>query len=226
MSLSPNWWESKDPVARFKWACAVDSLESYAIGMLYDETSGLRLEDKTGDSYGPTLLMTALYKRRQLLGQHLIQLGADVDATNWLDMTPLCFASVFGFLGCSEMLVRRGANVNHVPKWLGGTLLGGVAGETALHGAARGGHRNIVIHLAESGADVNSHEYRIPPAVFLAAANDHREIVRYLADHGADLSLTTFCGLSLVDYVVESGRGTWPPRQTEQTVALIEELSR
>ena len=60
---------------------------------------------------------------------------------------------------------------------------------SALAHAARGGHRQVVELLLESGADIEGGQGLSPLAC--AAFNGHDEIVRLLVDHGADIEADT-----------------------------------
>lgn len=66
--------------------------------------------------------------------QLLLDRGADVDAPNWDQATPLYVASADGKLGVEEMLLKQGADVNSRNKW----------SWSPLHVAAREGYCTVV----------------------------------------------------------------------------------
>lgn len=119
----------------------------------------------------------------------LLQKGLDVDATDILGVTPLCYAARNGNEGIARVLLARGASIE----------VNGVA--SALAAAAEGGLGALVRDLVEvHGANVDgivddprdSTNYTPCTALWLAASNGHLAIVRYLADHGADINAVAF----------------------------------
>ena len=69
----------------------------------------------------------------------------------------------------------------------------GVAGWTALHGAAKGGHAEIVQHLLNQGAEVDSiKEEYAATALMEAAVHNHTKVVKMLLRAGAEHSHKTY----------------------------------
>ena len=75
----------------------------------------------------------------------LLEQGADVNATNWLGLTPLFLAAWRGHVEVCRLLLERGANVHAVTR----------NNDTPLHDAARNGQADVCRLLIERGADVH-----------------------------------------------------------------------
>jgi hypothetical protein len=94
-------------------------------------------------------------------------------------ITPICYASYFGFYSLVEDLITR------CPEDV--KAMGGILG-TPLHAAAFGGHVEVVLLLLKHvPVDIRSTEQHRTPLHF-AAAQGHVEISRYLLNHGADVN--------------------------------------
>ena len=82
-------------------------------------------------------------------------------------------------------------------------------GWTALHGAARKGHRDIVRYLVEHGADVEATVRGGPggaTALHLSAFYGHLELVKYLVARGANLAARErLSGGTVLYYAVSGG---------------------
>jgi len=224
-----EWWKTRSPIMRFSWACCIDGREDYAIGMLYDDCSGIRPTDRTIDPRCPTLLFEALTHRRERLTKALIELGAEVNIECFVHYTPLGYAVLKKMVSAAEMLVHRGANVRHVPSPIPGFIWQASAGRTPLHDAVNEGHIEMARLLVDHGADVNSHEYGMCPPMHLAAVHNYRDIMRYLAENGADFSIRYYGECALVAHLCERSN----PRSCHydhnlqvETIGLAAELSR
>ncbi|MDR0590302.1 MAG: ankyrin repeat domain-containing protein [Puniceicoccales bacterium] len=83
-------------------------------------------------------------------------------------------------------------------------------GKTALHYAAKNGHKNVVQFLLDNGADVNAgakgglNEGRT--ALHYAAENGHKKVVRFLLDNGADEKIKDGQGKTALHYAAEGGQ--------------------
>jgi len=69
----------------------------------------------------------------------LIAAGADVNAQNKWEETPLSKVASYGHLNCLELLIRNGADIDCVDIWL----------ETPLYKSAAKGHAECVRALLE-----------------------------------------------------------------------------
>ena len=106
-------------------------------------------------------------------GQCLLDLGADINARNDGDWTPLFHAVFHGHTEFAQMLLERGAAIE----------ARSVFRSTALHAAVRGGKVQAVRFLLEHGADVNARDNRgWTPSRWKST----EEIVKLLAEHGAE----------------------------------------
>jgi ankyrin repeat protein len=114
-----------------------------------------------------------------ILSRWLMNGCVKTDLENLNKDSLLYIASGNGQTGAVTVLVKAGADVNH---------LNGNRG-TALQIAAAGGFRSIVEVLLEHGADVNLVAGRYGTALQAAAIHSVETIARLLIDRGADLNL-------------------------------------
>ncbi|MBA8758695.1 hypothetical protein HCR18_06845 [Wolbachia pipientis] len=109
----------------------------------------------------------------------LISEGADVNAVDAHNNTPLHWATVYDNKQVVEALLDKGANVNAE----------GSNEQTPLHIAATHGHKEIVDALLEvEGIDVNAKDQGGKTPLHRAAENSHAEIVKDLLDKGANVN--------------------------------------
>jgi len=93
-----------------------------------------------------SIMMSGKVQRGDLeVGQRLLDCGADVNAQDYEDWTPLYLAACIGRLDFAQMLLEHGAAIN-APTY---------DGETPLHRASKNGHVDVVRLLLEHGADPN-----------------------------------------------------------------------
>jgi len=106
------------------------------------------------------------------IGQRLLDCGADVNAQDAEDWTPLYLAAWNGRLDFAQMLLERGAAINALT----------CDGETPLYRASENGHVDVVRLLLEHGADPNISDSHgeTPPDVA-----SRPEIVQILFDYMA-----------------------------------------
>jgi len=131
-----------------------------------------------------------------------------IDCTDAQGYSALSIAAVRGHTEICEILLRRGANVDHVMSL--GTPLFLAAGnghalavdlliqhgadvcrnnirrETALHRAATFGHYGICMVLIQNGANVNARDDDKGMPIHYAAGNRHLRVVRLLTESGTD----------------------------------------
>ena len=106
------------------------------------------------------------------IGHRLLDCGADVNARNDEDWTPLHLAAENGRVDFVQMLLEHGAAINAPAD----------GGETPLHWASKKGQVDVVRLLLEHGADPNIPDRDGETPSDLAS---RREIVQLLFDYGA-----------------------------------------
>ena len=122
---------------------------------------------------GSTALHWAAYGGQYDVVKYLVEHGADVNAKDNNDMTPLMDAAQEGHLEVVKYLVEHGADVNakHGEDW------------TALTSAARKGHLDVVKYLAEHGAEVTDRDWE------QAVGSGNLDLVRYFVEEqGANVN--------------------------------------
>lgn len=118
-------------------------------------------------------LLEAAEKGQAKRVQRLLSQGADVNAKNKWNITPLMSASKNGYLGIVRELVTRKAVIEDYK------------GNSALVWAAWAGHLDVVKLLLEYGADVKALDENGNTALFDAARRGHPEVVKVLLEHGS-----------------------------------------
>ena len=99
--------------------------------------------------------------------------GANVNARNLHNMTPLHNASECGGLNIIKLLLNNGADVNAQ----------GWHGKTPLHLASVKGSFGVSRLLVKHGADINAEddEHNTPLSIALGLGNRHRALARFLS---------------------------------------------
>ena len=137
------------------------------------------------DGEGWTPLLSACRLRNVELVQTLLDLGADVNRRNYVNLKsgegnnfPLWFAANQkqpNRVEVAELLLRYGAQVNAV----------GEFGETPLHQAAAWNNADIAAYLLESGANVNAEIVAGKTPLSLAMKYNFEEVADVLRKWGA-----------------------------------------
>ncbi|XP_050730432.1 kinase D-interacting substrate of 220 kDa B-like isoform X8 [Eriocheir sinensis] len=155
------------------------TLESY---INEDNLSGLQtflatrsvvIDDK--DENGSTALHLAAAKGKPDLCNELVLHGADVNAEDNDQWTPIICAAKAGHLETVGLLADHGANIHQ--KDMGGW--------TSLMWASYKGHSDLARYLLTRGADPSTQGQHHMTSLVWAAGRGHTEIVHYLLDHGA-----------------------------------------
>ncbi|KAG6599729.1 Serine/threonine protein kinase [Phytophthora cinnamomi] len=139
----------------------------------------------------------------------LVESGADVNAANSHQITPLMYAtSTDDNFAVVQFLVERGARVNAKARYRFTPLMGAAEtgdidvvrflvergahvnvtntfGETALMRAAKAGKMDVVQFLVESGANVNAVQNDRWTSLLYATRNGHRQVAGFLIENGA-----------------------------------------
>lgn len=171
--------------------------------------------DLTSGSYGFfTPLHDAVGFGHPEFAKLLLEAGADSNAENKYEQTPLIFAAsswVFpvtknkerigkrGQIDIVHMMIESGADVNHVSGY----------GYTPLNQAAQAGHAEITETLIEAGADVNltAASYGFFTPLHNAAEYGHLDVVQILIEAGAHLNATNKFGDNPLSLASQGGHG-------------------
>jgi|GEM_PF-1924796 len=106
----------------------------------------------------------------------LIDHGADIEARDWSDRTPLHWAAQFGRADVVGLLIESGARVDSLSS----------DGATPLHWAARQGHIEAARLLLQAGAGANRKDDHGRAPLHLAAWSGGTAVVELLLEAGAD----------------------------------------
>jgi hypothetical protein len=126
----------------------------------------------------------------------LLQVGANVNATDNDGFAALMFASAKGHLNVVDRLLAAGAGVNVASN----------NGTTALIGASYKGHLNIVNRLIAAGVNVNAASNGGYTALIGASVEGHLDIVnRLLASSDIDIGIFSKRGNTALDVARKKG---------------------
>ncbi|MFO1064458.1 MAG: ankyrin repeat domain-containing protein [Pirellulales bacterium] len=145
---------------------------------------------------GMTALHWAVWHDQPDIVRDLLARGAEVNATNRYQVTPLSTACTGGNEAIVRLLVDAGADVN---KAIGG-------GESPLMTASRTGRSAVVELLIARGADVNAKERKGQTALMWAADEGHTDVVKLLLQAGADPNCELSSGFNPLCFAARSGR--------------------
>ena len=153
----------------------------------YDKSSVIEILLKAGanidekDNNGWTALIWAETKGDKKTVDMLVKAGADTTIFN--DVTLLIYSAKIGDIEKVKKLIDKGVNVNAYASITNIFDRNNIY--TALMGAVRGGHTDIVKLLIKNGADVNLEDY-ISSMLNSATMKGDVDIVKMLLDAGAD----------------------------------------
>ena len=170
----------------------------------------------------------------------LLKHGANVNAKDDLEGTPLHYAIYDTPISVIEVLLANGADLSIADEY-GGTLLHEVAshgfkdlvalfishgaelnvqnkrGETPLHEAAWQGHKDIAELLIAKGTDVSVTDINGDTPLHVAALNGHKELYDVLVANGADPSAQDTAGKTAFDYAREAAHRRMVVLSTDET---------
>ncbi|GIK05315.1 hypothetical protein Aspvir_009421 [Aspergillus viridinutans] len=157
----------------------------------------------------------------------LVEAGADLEAKNSMDETPLARAAINGSASAVRLLLEKGANVESRDKWgfvplllaaekghtavvcllleYGASIESANAdGNTALMLAADNGHHETILSLLARSAEINrvNHDHRT--ALSCAAAKGHDKVVKILLQYGAEVDLPDHTGRTPLLWAVQN----------------------
>ncbi len=146
------------------------------------------------DAKGQVPLYLALRDGAPAVARVLIASPAlQIDATNPANETPLMMAALRGDLEATQLLLRRGAQVNR-------------SGWTPLHYAASGPEPRVVALLLESGAAIEALSPNRTTPLMMAAGYGAIDGAVLLLERGADAKVRNDAGLSAADFARRAGR--------------------
>jgi ankyrin repeat protein len=141
---------------------------------------------------GLTPLIIASNNGSAEIATHLIDAGANVNATSRQGLTPLMAAAQNGHAELVALLAAKTANVDQLSEMQ--------YKENALHLASRNGHAAVIEALLKAGADIDALEGTHSTALMYAAYNGHLEAVELLINQGCDLNVLDNGGHTALDW--------------------------
>jgi serine/threonine-protein phosphatase 6 regulatory ankyrin repeat subunit A/serine/threonine-protein phosphatase 6 regulatory ankyrin repeat subunit B len=151
-------------------ACKKGPLE--AVEMLVEARKGLGLDEKCDQ--GRTALQYAVYGGHKDIVAFLLSKGAQANTSDGDSFTPFMYACLHGHLDMVQIL--HGAAEGQ------GLEARDSEGQTALHDAALGGHKEVAAFLLSQGADASSRDDEDATPVMLACEEGHLEVVQMLLE--------------------------------------------
>ena len=149
-------------------------LENF-LSLLFDEKARHSLKLGPVSPVNDILCEAARCGYETIIGLALHE-GANINASNSMDYTPLYAAVLGDNMITTQLLIQKGADVNRQEGGYG----------SALQVAAVRGKDQIVELLIASGADVNAHSIKYGTALMAAVTSCNSVIVRRLLEAGAD----------------------------------------
>ena len=147
-----------------------------------------------------TLLETAIFGGDATAVQRLLDAGAAVNTTS--RSSPLTMAAWLGEASIVDLLLTRGAEINHAPDFAG----------HAANFALYGGHPELAMELFRRGADPRAPSiwgHRTPPIMW--AAYNHQgdaRVARWLVEQGIDVNAANEEGQTALSFALKTGPHT------------------
>ncbi|GBN05336.1 Serine/threonine-protein phosphatase 6 regulatory ankyrin repeat subunit B [Araneus ventricosus] len=146
---------------------------------------------------GSTPLHLAVYSGQANVVKMLNENGANVNIADYKNRTAIQLAAFHGKLEIVKMLSELKTVSIHDKANDGFSLL---------HIAAQSGHLNIMKHLIEKGANINSENDAGTKPIHFAAREGHADIVQFLLDLDPTGKQLTVVGQTVVHYAVMGGQ--------------------
>jgi ankyrin repeat protein len=142
-----------------------------------------------------TALHWAVFHENETIVGHLLESGADANATTEYQVSPLAIACSKGNDRIVQRLLQANAKVNDR----------GLGQITPLMIASRQGDPNVVQRLIESGAEVDLVERSGQTALMWAAANGNSQAVKHLIRGGAETTRALPSGFNAFFFAARHG---------------------
>jgi ankyrin repeat protein len=128
---------------------AVEQGDPVLAGILLHKSHRPRQDARWASREGETLLNLAITRENSALARVLIDGGADVQAVDFMENSPLLLAAERGMGDIVQLLLDYGADPNHA----------NIVGTTALVAAAQRNHQEVANLLTSHGANPNHYNY-------------------------------------------------------------------
>ena len=192
--------------------CAVKSGKTEALAFVMsiakgrpDPEGGYQIAGNTMEA--TPLLLCAAFGYPSLMEYCLAQEGSRIDERDSDGATALHYAARYGQVQAAQFLLERNPELINCKKKTHakylkqfGVLsyprsLKELPGGTALHEAAKGGHKEVVTLLLQHGAEIDARTLLKETSLHLAAKEGHAQVIRLLIAAGASLTAIDDWGL-------------------------------
>ena len=140
--------------------------------------AGVDVNAKNEDNLGVFPLYQSASRGSNRMLELLLDRGANIERTNTVGSTALMIAVQLGHIGAVKLLLRRGANVNHVKK---------KDLSTPLDMATSFGHPTIAKILIDAGANLDHAEEDGWTPLFISVTRGYARCAQLLIDAGASI---------------------------------------
>lgn len=179
----------------------IQNRESWHLGNAVELDQSTKLRQLLAEGWDPnsttqyTPLHQAVLMERPHMISHLVAFGADLEAKDFMENTPLLLALERQNWDAVYELVGHGASAKAVS----------ARGSSVLMEALRLDNRKLAFWALEHGADVNAYvaDANRATALMEAAHDDDLELVQRLLDAGADPNVQNQNGRTALDYADE-----------------------
>ncbi|KAJ4855513.1 ankyrin repeats (3 copies) domain-containing protein [Trichoderma breve] len=142
-----------------------------------------------------TLAELSSYYGHHTIVKLLVEKGADLEAEDNNDRTPLSWAAEKGYEAIVKLLVENGADIKARDRYR----------QTPLSWAAEEGHEAIVKLLIEKGASFKAKDKNGLTPLLRATINGHEAIVKLLVEKGANIRVKDEYGQTPLLWAAEKG---------------------
>jgi ankyrin repeat protein len=165
--------------------------------------------------------MNGKKRRSTLIGEFLINKGANIDAKTNSGFTPLHIVASKNDAMFASMLIRRGASIDRQDNQ---------HNRTPLHIGLENHHFKVAAFLISKGANINSTVFGETP-LFTAAKTGDDILVKFLIDHHASTSIRDGTGYTPLHIAAEKGHYTivkmlYPITEERNTSVMVKQQPR